>query len=315
MEACIVAPYRASDLDEVVNLLRAALHADAVTRELFIRRVLLDPNFDAAGVPVARVGKRVVGFLASVAPSHPIEDELLDRRRGYITLMAVDARHRRQGIGTRLLQHAMKFLEARGCRTVLVSPYPANYWTPGVDEAAYPEAIAFLEARGFSIAYRPLSMDASLAGGWSIPSWAVHRMEQLEARGVRCSSLDFRLLPNLMKFMRRQFPGDWQRVVREAAAGIAAGQRPPSDLLVAHSRGRVLGFSHHNAERFGPFGVAQNYRGRGIGAALLFQTLEEMRREGRHNAWFLWTDDATAARIYRAAGFRETRRYAVMRCG
>ncbi|MGC8668202.1 MAG: GNAT family N-acetyltransferase [Chthonomonadales bacterium] len=315
MAACTITPYRGGDLEAVVDLLNTALHADPVTRELFIQRVLLDRNFQPAAVPVARIERRIVGVLASVAPRYPVEDEELNRDRAYVTLVGVDARHRRQGVGTQLLEHAMAFLQRQGCRTVLVSPYPSNYWTPGIDEAAYPEAIAFFKARGFRTVSRPLSMDASLVGGWSVPEWVAHRCRELRAQGIRVEPLDFRLLPNLLAFVRREFPGDWQQLVRQAAAAIAAGHRPPSDLLIAHARSRILGFSHHTGERFGPFGVARTHRGQGIGAALLFLTLEAMRREGRHNAWFLWTDDATAARIYRAAGFRETRRYSVMRFG
>ncbi len=310
-----IAPYRGKDLEAVVDLLQTSLHADAVTQELFIRRVLLDPNFHADGVPVARSAGKVVGVMVSVAPRYPLEDEQTRPERGYITLMAVDPRYRRQGIGSQLLQRVLAFLHSRGCQTVLVSPYGPGYWTPGVDEAAYPHAIAFLQAQGFRTVSRPLSMDASLVGGWAIPSWTLERCEELHKQGVRISPLAFHLLPDLLAFLRREFPGDWQSLVRRAAEQIAGGQRPPSDILLAHARGQVLGFSHHHGERFGPFGVALKHRGRGIGAALLFHTLEVMRREGRHNAWFLWTDDATADRIYRAAGFRETRRYAVMRMG
>ena len=50
-----------------------------------------------------------------------------------------------------------------------------------------------------------------------------------------------------------------------------------------------------------------------MGAALLFHVLDGMRARGHHTAWFLWTDDKTADRLYRSAGFRESRRYAVMR--
>ena len=82
---------------------------------------------------------------------------------------------------------------------------------------------------------------------------------------------------------------------------------------MAVEAGRVLGFAQSEGERFGPFGVAGSARGRGIGAALLVHMLAEMQARGLCSAWFLWTDDATADRLYRAVGFRETRRYAILR--
>lgn len=53
-------------------------------------------------------------------------------------------------------------------------------------------------------------------------------------------------------------------------------------------------------------------RGRGIGSALLGRTLEQMRRQGSHCAWFLWTGE-NAARLYGRFGFRPSRRFVLLR--
>ena len=68
------------------------------------------------------------------------------------------------------------------------------------------------------------------------------------------------------------------------------------------------------AGAIGPFGVAESERGRGIGAVLLFRTLEIMRRKGHHNAWFLWTGlEEPAGYLYTRVGFHVSRQFAVMR--
>jgi len=46
---------------------------------------------------------------------------------------------------------------------------------------------------------------------------------------------------------------------------------------------------------------------------LMFRALAAMREAGFRIAWFLWSDDRTAERLYRHAGFREVRRFAVLR--
>jgi len=46
---------------------------------------------------------------------------------------------------------------------------------------------------------------------------------------------------------------------------------------------------------------------------LLYQTLMAQRDAGFRVAWFLWSDDKTAARLYNGAGFREVRRFALLR--
>ena len=307
-----ITPYSGEDFYEVVELLKLCLVADPMTPALFTRKVLLDPNFEVEGAVTARVGEELAGFLLAIARRRPLEDGPDDTDRGWITLFAVSPEFRRRGIGTALLAHGIGYLKSRGCKSLAVSPYAPNYWTPGVDEAAYPEAIAYLGKHGFRTVSRPISMDTRLVGGWSIPEWARGRQSALQESGVSFETFDPAHIPALTAFLRAEFPGDWQRYIRETMVEITLGRRADSDLIVCYDNGRIIGFSQHEAERFGPFGVAASERGRGIGAVLLFRTLEIMRRKGHHNAWFLWTDDATAERVYKAAGFRETRRYSVM---
>jgi N-acetylglutamate synthase-like GNAT family acetyltransferase len=94
---------------------------------------------------------------------------------------------------------------------------------------------------------------------------------------------------------------------------ITLGEFRPDNVWIAHESGRVRGYCQHdNAGRFGPFGVSASERGRGIGAVLLFRCLHAMRSKGLHNAWFLWTDDKVA-KLYAEAGFRESRRFALLK--
>jgi GNAT superfamily N-acetyltransferase len=116
----------------------------------------------------------------------------------------------------------------------------------------------------------------------------------------------------LLEFVRKEFPGDWVRVVRETATKILAGESA-NRLIAALDDENIVGFAHHENERFGPIGVAANQRGRGIGQVLMFATLQAQREAGFRTAWFLWSDDKTAERIYNVAGFKETRRFALMK--
>lgn len=313
MHFCTLAPYRPQDFRALVRLLHRSLPAEAVTEAAFARKVLLDPNFDPSGAFVAwNTQAEPLGFLLALARRRPLEDGPPDSDRGWITLFAVEPEARRQGVGTALLKAAEDWLRAQSRETVWISPYAPNYWTPGVDEDACSEGLAFLHRRGYATAYRPLSMDASLVG-WRIPKRLETKERELAAQGIDLRPFCPDSIPLLNDFLRREFPGDWQRYARETMLEITAGRRPAEELWMAVRQGEVLGFAQSEGERFGPFGVAQAARGQGLGATLLYRSLEGMQRRGYHNAWFLWTDDATAQRLYRPAGFRETRRYAVLR--
>jgi GNAT superfamily N-acetyltransferase len=193
----------------------------------------------------------------------------------------------------------------------MVSSYAPGYFIPGVDVNAYPAALSFLKKHGYSEIYRPLAMETSL---WSLatPAFVHEKRRALESDGVTTEPYRPQLTLPLLEFAAKEFPGDWVRVVRETMSRITLGDSP-TRLFIAHRNGEVLGFSHHDAERFGPIGVAASQRGKGLGHVLMFETLEAQKRAGLRAAWFLWSDDKTAQRIYNVAGFKEVRRFALMR--
>ena len=301
-----IRPFQSSDLPGVLRVLADAMAADPISESRFTRQVLLDANVRPDGMPVATRGGRIVGFCLAVARQTPLENAPSDADRGYVTLIAVTPELQRQGIGSTLLQHAENYLKSQGRSVVMVSSYAPGYFIPGVDVNAYAGALGFLKKRGYAEVYRPLAMETSL---WnlSVPPWVREKASAFELKPFEPA-----LTLPLLDFVRREFPGDWVRVVRETAAKILSGDSP-SRLVAALHGDQIVGFAHHENERFGPIGVAASQRGRGIGQVLMFATLEAQRDSGFRVAWFLWSDDKTAERIYNVAGFKETRRFALMK--
>lgn len=315
MAGFTIAPYSLRDFEPVVRLLQDCLPLEPIMPESFARRVLLDVNFDPQGALVAKDGDdAVVGFLLALDRKVSLEDAPPDSDKGWITLFAVTPSARRHRLGSRLLQQAEDWLRARQRKTVLISPYAPGYWTPGVDEAAYPEALAWLQKRGYVTAARPLSMQAELDADWNYPETTEAHLRQQAEQGLRILSFSPEWIPALADFLRREFPGDWQRHIRETIHEILKGYRPSEELwLAVCEQERIIGFAHSEKERFGPIGVADSERGKGVGALLMAQTMQAMRSRGMACAWFLWTNDATAERFYRPAGFKEARRFALLK--
>jgi mycothiol synthase len=304
--------YQPDDFGEVLSLLDRCLTADPINSEYFQRKVLLDQNYNPRGTLVACADRRIVGFVLGLVRRQLIEDSPPDLDRSWITILAVDEAYRRQGIATKLVQAVEAYFKDSKCVGTWVASYAPNYFIPGVDVAAYPEALEFFKKMGWKEISRPLSMDADLVH-LKTPEWVLGKEKKLIEDGVVFETYRPELIQPLMDFMLAEFPGDWQRFARDAMLRITTGEYQPSNLWVAHLRGKVLGFvQHDNVCRFGPFGVAVNERGRGLGAVLLLKVMHVMRGKGMHNAWFLWTDDKVAE-LYAAAGFVETRRFAVLK--
>ena len=306
-----IRPFESGDLAGVLRLLAEAMPADSISEARFTRQVLLDANFRAEGAPVAVRGGGVVGFCLAIARQTPLENAPPDSDRGYVTLIAVAPAAQRHGVARALIERAEQYLKSQGRSVVMVSSYAPGYFIPGVDVHAYPGALAFLTTRGYAEVYRPLAMQTSL---WELPTpaWVRQRREKLAGDGTIIAPYRPEMTLPLLEFTRKEFPGDWVRVVRETAGKILAGDSP-SRLIAAVDNGTVVGFSHYENERFGPIGVAASQRGRGLGQVLMYETLAAQRAAGFRCAWFLWSDDKTAERIYTAAGFKETRRFALMK--
>lgn len=300
------------DLPAVVSVLAASMPVEPIGESRFTRQVLLDPNFRSEGAPVAVVNGQPVGFALSVARQTPLENAPSDADRGYVTLLAVDPDHRRKGVGTALLDHCESYLRAQGRKVVMVSSYAPGYFIPGVDVAHYAPALSFFARHNYKAVYRPIAMQCPL-WAFEVPAWVREKESAANAAGLRFDAYHPELTLPLLAFVRKEFPGDWVRVVRTAMDRILQGDAPARLVICHDGRGDVLGFSHHEAERFGPIGTCPAHRGRGLGQVLMYRTLQSQRDAGLRTAWFLWSDDKTATRIYSAAGFQEVRRFALLK--
>ena len=86
----------------------------------------------------------------------------------------------------------------------------------------------------------------------------------------------FEITP-VREFIRNSFSGAW---ADEVSVGFA---NKPVTVFIATSDGRVIGFAGYECTRkafFGPTGVAESERGRGIGKALLLESLWGLRGLG-----------------------------------
>jgi len=304
-----ITPLQTSDIPAVIDLLATSMPTEAISEQKFARHILLDPNYRDDGALLAKVGNCVAGFIYVAVRDQPLND--IDARRGYITVIAVDPKFRRQKIATALLAAAEGFIQKLGRSDVLISPYAPAYFTPGVDVASYPAAVTMFSKCGYAEVNRPIAMQTDL---WNItePEFAIGARQTLARDGVHIEAYSPPLTQPILQFARTEFGPDWDVVYREAMQQILRGQASPARIAVAHQHGRVLGISHHDGERFGPIGVGANARHRGIGQVLMYETLQAQRFAGHRVAWFLWGDDRTAERLYRGAGFVEIRRFVIL---
>jgi mycothiol synthase len=303
--------YRSGDERALLDLWAAALPYDAIDPPTLRRKVFLDPNVRSDWILLAEDEEGIVGFCIAVARRFPLEKVWLEPHKGWITAMGVRPEHRNRGVASTLLDAALERLRGNECTEVLVSPYTPNYFLPGVDEVRYADGLRFLLNRGFKVVSRPMSMDSNLVALDFTASLAGEA--ELANQGIQIRPLEPSETIAMMMFLWAHMPGDWIQNARRVLSDIARGLGTFDQFLVAVHDGEILGYCQSEGEHFGPFGVRADRQGHGIGTVLLARALEGMRRRGHHNAWVLWTSDESAERVYARFGFRETRRFAVLR--
>lgn len=308
----IIRTYQGGDEAQIIALWNRTLVRDPITAQTFYRKVLLDPNFDPQGVFLVVDRDQILGYVQAVIRQVPLGTDF-EPDLGWITALTVDPQVQRQHWGSQLLERALQYLKNKGRARVEFSPYAPFYVVPGVDRIGYPGALEFFQARGFSVQYSPVAMDKGLVD-FTMPRDVQQHIESLEQAGILVEPISPPFYTRLFEFCDREFYADWSRSLREALAmPIDATQ-----LMICREGDVVLGFALFGAydghlERFGPFGVAESERGRGLGKALLYRTLEAMKQRGCHSAWFLWTGERSpAGYLYYRAGFEVTRRFDIL---
>lgn len=311
--------FRPGDGARLVDLIAAAQPADPVSPEWFAENVLLDTNFDPAGLIIADSGDPargaggLLGFVYAVRARQTVGIPV-DPDGGWITIGGVHPGERNSGIGGELIERAKDFLRAAGSRWVNFSGYPPAYFLPGLDADRYPDGLRLLERHGFRTMSKPVAMDFGLAT-YSTPDDVIKRQRDREAEGYVVTPAQADDLPDVISFAAGEMAPDWGEAVRQA---VVRHGRPDRVVLVRDPQAEVVGFATYAAyrglrERFGPIGVRETRRGLGLGKILLHATLRRMRAEGLHGAWFLWTGpESPAGRLYLQTGFTVTRTFHVM---
>jgi GNAT superfamily N-acetyltransferase len=100
---------------------------------------------------------------------------------------------------------------------------------------------------------------------------------RMQAGGITIRRALVPELTGICAWIEPRFGAGW------AAEATAAIMRQPVTCWIAHESETLLGFACHEATMkgfFGPTGVDEAARGRGIGHALLIRTLLDMRDQG-----------------------------------
>jgi ribosomal protein S18 acetylase RimI-like enzyme len=229
---------------------------------------------------------------------------------GSVPLLLVDPAHQRRGVGTRLLDAALRQLGAAGVGTVRLGSGGHDRIWPGVpDDLA--GAVRFFEASGWAWDDAVIDLVGDLRGYRALPG--VH--ERAAGAGVTIAPCDDRDRARVLAFEAETFPwwlrwfepGDSSILMASDAAGRVVGS------LLYRGPGNVPGEVSVFDPMLGPMagtigcvGVAAQAEGRGIGSAMVTRASELLRDAGTRLCHIGWT---TREAFYVRVGYSRWRRY------
>lgn len=242
---------------------------------------------------VAQAGQARIGFAALDAA-------------GSIPLILVEPGYQRRGIGTGLLDAALRQLRAG---SVTAGSGGAVYIWPGVPRDL-PAAVSFFAARGWRHTHDTLDLVTDLAG-YRPPPGAAGRAARTGVAITRATAGD---LPAVRAFEAAAFPS-WARwfaaarpehvLLARTRSGSIAGtlllEGPGADSVFTPMLGPAAG-------TISCVGVAPPLHGQGIGTALVVEASQILSQVGVRACHIGWT---TRESFYRRAGYQPWRRYAM----
>ena len=287
------------DLKAVLEVISEAMPVDQLNAESFRYRVLLQENFDPELCMVSEFEGRIAGFIYSVVKGDT----------GYINILAVKRAFQGRGVGSSMLATTEDKLMERGAKRVVISGGP-RYLVPGVDIKAYPRALEFFAKNGYNeISRDSVSMSISLMD-YRTPEMVFELEERLANGGYSFRQLEEEHVPELLLFLRRHFPWWYE----DARATMERNPKCLNWFTLAFHDDDIVGYCQVATdgliEHFGPFGVAEGHRGRGVGTVMFHRCLRLIRSMGGRSAWLAWAGGRNY-NFYIRNGMSEARRFAM----
>ena len=297
---------------EVIDLWNNAMKADFIDVKNFRKKIIFDDNFNQNLAFVALDdNEKVIGFIYGYKRKYPYLDKGLEPKKGWIGAIFVDEKFRHRGLGRELLSKVENELISLGAKTIIVGANSPNYLFPGVDLAAYKDGKRFFENNSYINAGEAVSMSREL-WDYSFPEKIKIKEDEFLKENIVIRRFEYKYGLELLECAGKYFGGGWKRSLLIHMQNSDAENK----IWICTKNEEVIGFCTRSLDgsstRFGPFGVKEEYRSKGIGAILFHHMLKDLKEKGYYQIYFLWTD-GDAIRFYERNGLKIVRKYELMR--
>jgi GNAT superfamily N-acetyltransferase len=323
MPAYSIRLFRRDDVPAVAELYNRAMapkkprYGRTLNTGRLVRQYFGHPEFREDGLFVAESAGRLIGFVFGAVRLQRITPD--DALPGvFVSLLLVDEQHRRQGIGTALLERVAAFGRRHGKTLISAHANPMNplaFW-PGVNRA-WDDAVGFVRAHGFRADHCEVSMDQSL-DAFALSDYVARRRRELEVDGLRIIRYEPRFRDALLAAAGTPF---WHldlssKVDRLTHPFIETAFLEldrdniygPQDVALAVRGDELAGFvalcrnPGETTAYLGPIRIVDRFQKSGLGSVMI-QTALAWERERGIRLVDLWCSQENADQYYSRNGF------------
>lgn len=320
------AQYNESDNQKVYDLFMEVIKEDGFFKEFsfegFVGHLFKNKFFKVEGTFTAYDGEQLVGFISANVRDMDLGNE---KAAGYINTMFVKKEYRRQGIGSKLLELAEKYIKDAGMkysRVVFLSQINWPWYIPHTDKHEHPGAPAVrINSEYYLFLYHHHYYVNSIHEGfhlplaeYELPQKVVDMMTTNNERGFTVEVYDAAKHYGIEEFCDAIDNPGFASSIR-----YNLKRENPYPFFVAAHDGKVCGWTGPMYNE--PTGrghldgicVDPNTRGGGLGKALFCYLCEYSKQQGSQYMTFFTGLDNPARRIYLYAGFKIAQSFADMK--
>lgn len=315
-----------NDVEQIVTLWNNNIACDGFYKPLsiddFINRFVNDVDFSFEGFFGAFIEDELIGYSLGLIRQQTIKNE---NSPGYLNVVVVSKKHRKNGIGSKLVEKVEEFIKSKGKKSIMASNYlPLCYsWFipnyPGHDHPCAPgirvnsEEYFFLLHRGYCAVGFEDAFHLPLAEYEISPSIQKILDKNLE-EGIKIEFFDENKHTGLQEFYDDINAIDFEKCIR---ANLLLEK--PFPFLIISKDDKVKGWTgalwneKSGRGHFDGIIISESVRGRGLGKALFSMLAYQSKLNGAKFMTFYTGLNNHARYIYMGAGFKIVQSYALMK--
>ncbi len=298
--------FNCADIEEIVKVWNMAMPYNDISKDLFIKNLVLDHNFDEKGFFVAEENGEVIGFIYAIIRRFPV-DVGASAEDDFCYINAIGLKHEEDvlTLGKELIRKAEEYARSFGKKSVQVSKYTPHYIYQGIN-ARYEKYVQLFGEMGYNELSRNYSRAIDLLS-YVRPEEIDELKAQREAEGFIFTDMKDEYILKLMRYYTPGWTHRFRRLLLETM------DYSKFNLIVYEGEvigACIFGDTYSCPERYGPYSVSEKFRGLGLGKILVHECFTRMKEQGLKCAWAQSTPGSgAAAHVYDKAGFKPTAEY------